>query len=140
MFRRDIDYILRVKLRRILRDFLKYPDLSGFLALYGPVFRRPLELGRFRLRLAFSAGDAAETALFYGWLCLVLDFLYPLPVMNKREIVLEPRFLSPRKISLDCDISLSMPAAVFLFRMISLSIRAKYSAGVRRTKQRNRHV
>jgi hypothetical protein len=138
-FRRDIKYKLLIKLRRILRDFLEYPDFSRFLEIYGPVFRRPLELGRFRLRLAFSAGEAAKTALLHGWFCLFLGFLYLPPAINKGKIVLEPRFLSRREVSLDCDISLALPAAVFLFRMISLSVRIKRLARARRTINQPRH-
>jgi uncharacterized spore protein YtfJ len=98
-------------------------DFFRTLGLYASIFRRPLELERFRLHLAFSAGDAAETALFHGWLRLFLNLPRPSRARRKPEIALEPRFLSRPELLPDYDISLSMPAVVFLFRMISVSIR-----------------
>jgi hypothetical protein len=48
--------------------------------------------------------------------------------------------LSRREVSLDCDISLSIPAAVFLFRMFSLSMRRRNFAGNRRNVHTERSV
>jgi hypothetical protein len=124
-FRRDITGTLTEKLRRVLRDHPEPAELFKLPKLYAPVFRKPLELRRFRLHLAFSTGDAAETAVFHGWLCLLLNSLRPRAIRCKPEIALEPGFISRPQLSLDGDISLAAPAAVFLFRLISLSIREK---------------
>jgi hypothetical protein len=135
-FRRNVTRTVGNHLRRAARDFLETPDLLGTLELYGPLFRHPLRLGPFRLDLAFSTGDAAETALLHGRLCLFLNFLYLLPSRGRPEVTLKPCFLSRRELSLDCDISVTMPAAVFLFRTLSLSVRRSIHAG----KQRRSHV
>jgi hypothetical protein len=137
-FRRDISHILGLQLRRLLRDFLESPDPLRTLAIYRPLFKRPLELRRLRLHLAFSTGDAAETALLHGRLCLASNFLRFLPV--RPEIALAPRFLSRRELSLDCDISFSIPAAVFLLRMLSLSIGRRNFTGTRRNVHKERKL
>jgi hypothetical protein len=136
----------RQNMTPVLRRILGSSALFKTLALYAPVFRRPLKLDRFRLRLAFSTGDAAETAVLHGGLCLLLNCLFPLwtpPGSRRRpEISLEPCFLSRQKAVLDCDISLAIPAAVFFFRMISASIREWSFAGTRRRirEKRSPHV
>ena len=141
-FRRNITPAAGNRLRRAARDFWEDPDFLGILELYGPLFRRPLALGRFRLCLAFSTGDAAETALLHGRLCLFFNFLSLPPFRGRPEIALKPRFLSRRELSLNCDISVAMPAAVCLFRIISLFVRRRIHAGTRRSirEQRRRHV
>jgi hypothetical protein len=99
-------------------------DFCTTLAEYAPAFRRSLKVKRCRFHLAFSTGDAAETALLYGWLC---PFLTPprLPKLrgNKPEITLEPRFVSPRELALKGDISLTMPVILFLLRILPLAVR-----------------
>jgi hypothetical protein len=123
-----------------LRRLLKSGGLFRTLDVYAPVLRGGR--GRFRLRLAFSAGDAAETAVLHGGLCLFFNRLFPPggPPRRGPEVSLEPRFLSRREAVLDCDISLVMPAAVFFFRLISASVRggafARHYAG----KKRSPHV
>jgi hypothetical protein len=124
-FRRNINSALRRRLRRIWRRFTKSRDYGGILNVYAPLFRPPLEVARFRLNLAFSTGDAAETAIFHGWFCVFMRSLYSLPFRRKPTITLSPQFSALPELSLDCDISLSMPAALFFFRMISASIREK---------------
>jgi hypothetical protein len=89
-----------------------------------PVFRKPLRVRRCRVSLAFSTGDAAETALLHGWLCGFCASLCP-PVRGGRAIAIRPLFASGPAWSVDCDISLAMPAALFLFRVIRLSIHTK---------------
>jgi hypothetical protein len=56
---------------------------------YGPALRgslRFLRCRRCRLRLRFSGGDAAETALLHGWLCGVLAALSPLGVCRASHV------------------------------------------------------
>jgi hypothetical protein len=125
-FRRNLNRELRARLRRVLES----GDYLGTLAACASLFRKPLALGRFRLGLAFSSGDAAETAVFHGGLCLFFSSLHPLLSRAGPEINLSPRFSSRRELSLDCDISLTLPASVFFFRMITLSIRKKRRAHV----------
>jgi hypothetical protein len=101
-----------------LRRLLLSPDIFRTLGAYAPVFRKPLRLRRFRLSLVFSAGDAAETALLYGRLCVFFSSLYPLLIRGRPEISLCPSFTSEWELSPNCDISLDMPAALFFFRVI----------------------
>jgi hypothetical protein len=101
--------------------------LSGVLWLlraWAPVFRKPLRVRRFRMKLLFSTGDAAETALLYGGLCGLFSSLRPL-CGKEPEIVLGPRFSARRELSLDCRVVLTMPAALLLFRIIRLFIYTK---------------
>jgi hypothetical protein len=90
---------------RLLRDWV-------------PVFRKPLRVSRFQMRLRFSTGEAAETALLYGWLCGLFSSLRPLLAGGKPEIVLGPLFSARRELALNCRVSLAMPAALLLFRII----------------------
>jgi hypothetical protein len=105
-----------------LRRMAAASGLFHLLRRYAPVFRKPLRVKRLRVKLDFSTGDAAETAVLYGWLCGLFSSLLPRPVRGRPEIALGPSFSSRREWSLDCDISLGMPAALFFFRMISVSI------------------
>jgi hypothetical protein len=104
----------------LARRFLGGRGIAGALEIWGSFFRRPLRLKRFRINASFSAGGAAETALLYGGLCCLAGCL---PARSGAEITLEPRFSSREEFSLDWDISFSMPAAVFLCRMIAISAR-----------------
>jgi hypothetical protein len=124
-FRRNISGILRNKLRLFARRLLKSPDFLKILKLYAPLFRRPLRVKHLRLNLAFSAGDAAETAVFHGGLCSLANSLCPPVAGGKPEITLNPRFSAETTLSFDCNISLSVPAAVLLFRLIVLSVKEK---------------
>jgi hypothetical protein len=126
--RGSISPALRRGLRRRARRILLSGDFSGAVETYGPLFRKPLGLRRFRVKATFSAGDAAETALLHGGLCLFAGLFSSLP--GRAKIVLEPCFSSGEKLSLDCDISVSVPAAVFLYRVIAVSIREKRSPHV----------
>jgi hypothetical protein len=108
-----------------LRRLLLSPDVFRILKACAPVFRKPLRLRRFRLSLVFSTGDAAETALLYGRLRAFFSSLYPLLIRGRPEIALKPSFSSRRELSPDCHISLDMPAALFLFRMILALRRGK---------------
>jgi hypothetical protein len=138
--RQNITGCLQDKIRRIGQEVLESRNLFGTLEPYIPLFRKPLALSRFRLRLAFSSGDAAETALYYGGLCLLLNSLYPLPALSRPEITLEPRFTSRREAAVDCTISLTMPAAVFLFRLLVMRFRKKNAEEIPGTKKRRPHV
>jgi hypothetical protein len=86
--------------------------------LYLPFFRKPLRLGRLRLKLTYSAGDAAKTAILYGGLCFFAKALSALRAGTRPEIVLVPCFSSREKFLFDCDISVSMPAVVFIYRIM----------------------
>jgi hypothetical protein len=119
----------------LLRRLFLSADIFRTIDAYLPVFRKPLRLRRLRLRLVFSTGDAAETALLYGRLCVFFASLYPRLIRGRPEITLSPSFSPERELSPDCDISLDIPAAVFLFRMIFALIRGK---GGR--KKRSSHV
>jgi hypothetical protein len=116
---------LRAGARALARAVLRSRDFSGILALCAPLLRKPLALRRCRLSLAFSAGDAAETALLYGGLCLLARSLSRLPRGERPELSLSPCFSSQAGFSLGCDIALSLPAAVFLCRIIALAVRGK---------------
>jgi hypothetical protein len=116
---------LRYRALSLARAVLRSRDFSGILALCRPFFRKPLALRRCRLSVAFSAGDAAETAMLHGGLCLLARSLSCLPRGEKQEIALSPCFSSRAGFSLGCDISLSLPAAVFLCRIIALAVRGK---------------
>jgi hypothetical protein len=127
--RLGISPALRRRLRSVAlsvaRSALRSRDFSRIPALCAPLLRRPLALRRFRLSLAFSTGDAAETALLHGGLCLVAHSLSRLPRGERQEITLSPCFASQAGLALGCDIALSLPAAVFLCRIIALVIRGK---------------
>jgi hypothetical protein len=125
IFRRNITRMLRNRLRRFARRLLKSPDFLETLKLYSPLFQRPLRVKHLRLNLSFSAGDAAETAIFHGRLCSLANLLYPLAAGSKPEITLKPRFSAEAVLLFDCNVSLSVPAAVLVFRLISLSVREK---------------
>jgi hypothetical protein len=131
-FHPGIGPALRREFFRLARRVLSARDFSGALACYGPFFHKPMKLGRFRLKAVFSSGGAAETALLYGSLCLAVQMLPrsraetgKRPFRAGPEIWLEPRFSSGEEFSVDCDISLSIPAAVFLYRFITLAIRRR---------------
>jgi hypothetical protein len=112
----------------------KWRDKLEALTRLAPLLRRPLGFERFRLRLGFSTGDAAETALCFGGLCL---FLNALPLSRvKGERTLLPCFSSRPQVSLDCDIRLTLPAAVFLLRWGSLTAKKKGRPG----RRGGRHV
>jgi hypothetical protein len=113
-----------------LRRFLNSPDMFRTLRLYAPVFRKPLRLRRFRLDLAFSTGDAAETAALHGWLNVFFVSLYPLLVWGKPAVSLNPFFSSRPELSVNCDISLGMPAAALLFRVIPPAFHKKRKSHV----------
>jgi hypothetical protein len=128
----DISPALGRDFLRLARRALGTRDFTDAIACYGPFFRKPMKLGRFRLKAIFSSGDAAETALLYGGLRLAVTALPLLraeagnrPLRVKPEIWLEPRFSSGAACSFDCDISLSIPAAVFLYRLIILAVRQR---------------
>ncbi|MDR3160781.1 MAG: hypothetical protein LBU28_04120 [Spirochaetaceae bacterium] len=93
-------------------------SLLRALRRYGPVLRssrRFLRCRRFRLRLRFSGGDAAETALLHGWLCGVLAALSPLAAPCKPDIALESAFSSPAELAVEGDIAFHLPVPVLLF-------------------------
>jgi hypothetical protein len=138
-FRRNVTRMIRNRLRRFARRLFKSPDFFKTLKLYSRLFRGPLRVKRLRLNLVFSAGDAAETAIFHGRLCSLTNLLYPLAAGGKPEITWKPCFSAGTELSVDCNISLSIPAAVLLFRLISLSVREKISFDKHRfNKQRRR--
>jgi hypothetical protein len=88
---------------------------------YGPALRGNLgflRCRRFRLRLRFSGGEAAETALLHGWLCGALAALTPLAAPCTPEIALEPVFSPRRELAAECDIALHLPLPVLLFRIL----------------------
>jgi hypothetical protein len=128
-FYRSITHVLRNRLRRFVRRLLRSPDFFKTLRLYSPLFRRPLRVKHLRLNLAFSAGDAAETAVFHGCLCSLANSLDPLAAGGKPEITLRPCFSAETKLSFDGNMSFSIPAVVLLFRLISLSIRESGEKG-----------
>jgi hypothetical protein len=78
--------------------------------------RPPLRAERFRLKVVFSSGDAAETAMLYGLLCMFFSTLYPRLDGCNPEILLSPCFSSRSSLFVDSDIAISLPAAVFTFR------------------------
>ncbi|MDR2053964.1 MAG: hypothetical protein LBP80_11175 [Treponema sp.] len=131
--------VLRNRLRRFVRRLLESPDFLKTLRLYSPLFQKPLRVKRLRLNLAFSAGDAAETAVFHGCLCSLANLLYPLAAGVKPEITLKPRFSAETALCFDCNISLSVPAAVLLFRLISLSVRENSNSNKRKFDRQRRH-
>jgi hypothetical protein len=91
-------------------------NYAGTLGAFTRFLRRPARIRRFYLKIEFSGTDAAEIALAYGALRLLPQVLYTRLADCKPEIVLNPHFPASPKISLDCDISLSLPALVFLLR------------------------
>lgn len=115
---------------RKLKARFRRTDLFRLLRDYAPVFCSPLRVRRFQVRLFFSTGEAAETALLHGWLCGFFSSLKPLLVQAKPEVLIGPSFSSRRELSLDCRISLGMPAALFLVRIMRISICGKRSAHV----------
>jgi hypothetical protein len=120
-FRRDISRRVGHRLRRragpAAAYALKHRNLPDFLKACLPFFRKPLRLSRLRLKLTYSTGNAAETAILYGGLCFFAKALSAPQAGARPEIVLAPCFSSREKILFDCDISVSMPAAVFFYRM-----------------------
>jgi hypothetical protein len=128
-FRTGISPALRRGFRRLVRRVLKTRDFSDLSAYYGSFFRKPMKMERFSLKAVFSSGDAAETALLYGGLYLAVHAL-PLGSAGKDrlsgvtpDITLEPRFSAREEFSFDCDISFSLPAAVFLYRFIVIAVK-----------------
>jgi hypothetical protein len=105
---------------------LSCSSLLRALRGYGPALRgslRFLRFRRFRLRLRFSGGDAAETALLHGWLWGLLAALSPLTAPCTPVIALEPAFSPRGELALDCDIALQLPVPVLLFRILPRRIR-----------------
>jgi hypothetical protein len=93
---------------------------------YGPALRGSLgflRCRRFRLRLRFSGGEAAETALLHGWLSGALAALTPLAAPCTPEIALEPVFSPNAELAVECDIALRLPLPVLLFRILPRRIR-----------------
>jgi hypothetical protein len=82
--------------------------------------RPPLRAERFRLKIVFSSEDAAETAMLYGLLCMFFSALYPRLDGCNPEILLSPCFSSCSSLSVDSDIAISLPAAVFTFRALRI--------------------
>jgi hypothetical protein len=80
--------------------------------------------------LLFSTGDAAETAMIHGWLCGLFSSLRALLVRGTPQIALRPSFSVRRELSLNCNISLGMPAALFLFHIFRILTINKRSAHV----------
>ncbi|MDR3355891.1 MAG: hypothetical protein LBO04_01740 [Spirochaetaceae bacterium] len=129
---------LRVEIRylrfRRSRTNIMGPALRLLTGNYAAAFRactrflrRPMRIRRFYLKIEFSVMDAAEAALAYGVLRLLPQVLCMRLADCKPEIVLSPRFPAPPEISLDCDISLSLPAVVFLLRRRALFENLRFS-------------
>jgi hypothetical protein len=114
-FRFNFNGLLKKRTRKhfVLEDFTKN------LGICVSFVRRPMRVTRFRLKVFFSTGDAAETALLHGFLCAFFRALYPRISACKPEIILTPCFLSCDKLSIDCDISFSLPMPVFLARVLA---------------------
>jgi hypothetical protein len=103
--------------------FCRLTAPAGFfhaLRAWAPAFRRPLRIRRFQVTLLFSTGDAAETAMLHGWLCGLFSSLRTLLVQGSPRIALRPSFSVRRELSLNCNISLGMPAALFLFHVFRI--------------------
>jgi hypothetical protein len=118
-FKVKISYLcFRRNYVNILKDTLRifngnYAAILKFCAVF---LRRPARIRRFRLKIAVSAADAAETAVVYGLLRIFSQILYTRFQSCKPEITLVPLFTSRFTLSLNCDISLSLPVIVFLLR------------------------
>jgi hypothetical protein len=118
-FRHDVSGVLS----RLTQKCFVMADLISELKMCASFARPPLKAARFRLKMAFSSGDAAETALLHGFLCIFFRSLYTRFNIRNAEISLNPRFLSYSELSIDCDIVLSLPMAVFTARTLPLIIR-----------------
>jgi hypothetical protein len=116
-FNVNITGLLRSALRRLLAQ-ADHP-----LTLAVRLLRR-LHITRFRLDVTISGGDAAETALatkmLQGLVCCCLNLLERRRAACKHEITIAPRFLSRQEVCFDCDISFSLPVAVFLYRITAI--------------------
>jgi hypothetical protein len=114
-FRFNFNGLLKKRMRKhfVLEDFIKNLEMCVSFV------RRPMRITRFCLKVFFSTGDASETALLHGFLCTFFHALYPRISACKPEIILTPCFLSNDKLSIDCDISFSLPMLVFLARVLA---------------------
>jgi hypothetical protein len=101
--------------RRDLGPQLKLRFLSGAARFFSPSLRRFARWRRFRLKLLFSAGEAAETALAYGGLCRILAALEPGLGRCRPTIALNPVFSAEASVDGECAVSISFPAIVILF-------------------------
>ncbi|MDR2314633.1 MAG: hypothetical protein LBE02_08890 [Spirochaetaceae bacterium] len=110
---------LRGLVRRI------FPVLRGAGKPRRGLFPGPPRPDRLCLRAAVSTGDAAETALLHGGLCLAAGLLSSLPARTSPKVFIEPCFGSGKKFTLDCDISFSMPGALYLGRILVLAVLKK---------------
>jgi hypothetical protein len=113
--------------------FRRLPSSAGFfyaLRAWAPALRRPLRLRRFQMRLFFSTGDAAETAMLHGWLHGLFSSLRPLLARGTPRIALRPSFSVRRELSLNCNIFLDIPAVLFLFHVFRVLHTNKRSAHV----------
>jgi hypothetical protein len=113
-FYRDISGMAR----KLLQTRINLADFPKILKMLEVFVRHPPQITHFRLKMAFSTGDAAETALLYGFLSLFFSALYPNLRACNGEIVLTPCFLPSDSLSIDCDIIFSLPAAVFLIKLL----------------------
>ncbi|MDR1147740.1 MAG: hypothetical protein LBK66_03835 [Spirochaetaceae bacterium] len=106
-------------LKKRTRKHFVLEDFTKNLGMCVSFVRHPMRVMRFRLKVLFSTGDAAETALLHGFLCAFFRALYPRISACKPEIILSPCFSSYDKLSIDCDISFSLPMLMFLARACS---------------------
>jgi hypothetical protein len=118
-------------LKEAAQKLFVFKDLTKTIGACLSFARRPTRIDCFRLKMVFSTGDAADTALLHGFLCMFFRALYPRISACKPEIVLSPCFLPHDKLSVDCDISFSIPAAVFFARIPALLVPAVRNNGRR---------
>jgi hypothetical protein len=110
-FSRNIEFALK----RSLPGFVaNHNRVLGYIRFFRRRVARYVRVGRFHLKIEFSCGEAAGTALTHGLICGVLRTLYPRLNACKPEITLNPRFLTVPALSFYCDITLAVPALILL--------------------------
>ncbi|MDR2659549.1 MAG: hypothetical protein LBC27_06120 [Spirochaetaceae bacterium] len=114
-FKYDVSRLAKERLQMRL-NIADFPDIFKILTLFA---RRPPRVTRFCLKISFSSGDAAETALLYGYLCILFRALNMKISHCEPELTLTPRFLSYDTFSFDCDMVFSIPAAALLLNIIT---------------------
>ena len=101
--------------------FKRAPSKAQVRAL--KLLLRRAKVSKFAFKLQFSTGDAAQTALLHGALCMCLSAVYPHLQGCKPNIALLPQYQDSIHFDFDIDIQMQVPPwaiGLFFIRIYAL--------------------